>query len=201
MASTVIALGETESIKVYVVDAYGDPLLGKTDLFVKLQRSSDRWFLDWSDMTFKSSGHVSLTTNLDEVGDGIYELSGGFDSGAVVNLDPTEDLNVIPLQDPGDDAILPAPVEIKIRPSAVLDIREELSRILGLLHENAFIDNTVFDDCAQLTGSRIRIFNSASAVQAATEGGTETNGLIATYQVVVEYDTPGKMKSYRVVRL
>jgi hypothetical protein len=85
--------------------------------------------------------------------------------------------------------------------SIISEILEKVTRILGMVQENVFIDNTVFDECSQLTGSRIRIFDSASTAGAATDGGTETNGLIATYQVMVEYEAPGKMKTYRVVRL
>ncbi len=85
---------------------------------------------------------------------------------------------------------------------AVLDdIVQKILRVLGLTHENAFIDNTEFDDCDQLISSRLRIFESAVYAQAATDGGSETAGLLATYQVTVDYDGPTKMRTYRMVKL
>ena len=76
----------------------------------------------------------------------------------------------------------------------------QLTRVLGLEHENAFIDNTVNDDYGQLTSSRVRIFNSKANAEAATDGGSETTGLIATYTVTAVYEAVGRLKSYRMVK-
>jgi hypothetical protein len=83
----------------------------------------------------------------------------------------------------------------------VLDnIQQMLLRILGLSQENTFRDNTVFDACGQLLGARIRIFDSKANCEAATDGGSETTGLIATYTMVAEFEGTNKLKTYRVVR-
>lgn len=80
------------------------------------------------------------------------------------------------------------------------DLAALMSRILGLVHENAFIDNTVFDVNGQLTAARVRLFDSKANVQAATDGGSETTGLIATYTIESEYEMPGRMKQYRMMK-
>lgn len=118
MTYRVISKGETESIKVYAVDKKGTPLTGKTDLFIRIQRSSDNWFLDWNDKLFKSSGHGTLNQILTEVdatnAPGLYEVTDGFDSGPT-NLAVNDALNIIPLQTPGTDAMLPSPAELQVR--------------------------------------------------------------------------------------
>lgn len=83
----------------------------------------------------------------------------------------------------------------------ITEILDKVCRILGLVNENAFIDNTEFDNCDQLISSRVRIFDTAANANAATDGGSETAGLVASYQVTVFYEGPGRMKSYRMVKL
>lgn len=114
-----IILGESEPVKVYVVSVSGDPLTGKTDIFLRIQRGSDNWFLDWDDNTFKETAHTALDTVLTEVditnAPGLYELVGGFDSSVVTNLAEEDDLTVIPVQTPKTDARLPTPAELQVR--------------------------------------------------------------------------------------
>jgi len=86
-------------------------------------------------------------------------------------------------------------------PSLINDLIDKIIRLLGLTHENAVIDNTTYDDCCQMTASRLRIFDSAANASAATDGGSETVGLIATYLVTAEYEGPSKMKLYRMVKV
>jgi hypothetical protein len=81
------------------------------------------------------------------------------------------------------------------------DLLAILVRILGLTHENALIDQTEFDDCDQLISSRVRIYDSKANTDAAAIGGPGTTGLIATYQVLVTYEGPARMKTYKMVKL
>lgn len=64
------------------------------------------------------------------------------------------------------------------------------SRLLGLSHENAFMDNIVNDESEipQLKEARLRCFDSAANAAAATAGGSETTGLVATYTIDAEYE-------------
>jgi hypothetical protein len=79
-------------------------------------------------------------------------------------------------------------------------ITTQIIRVLGLTHENAFIDNTIYDDFGQVTSSRIRIYNSKANTEAATDGGSGTTGLIATYTMTTVYEAKGRVKSYRMVK-
>jgi len=82
-----------------------------------------------------------------------------------------------------------------------LDIGYILQCILGLGGENSFRDNTMFDSCGQIISGRIRLFDSKIHAEAATDGGSETTGLIATYRVDTEWEGINKLKSYRCVKL
>jgi hypothetical protein len=117
MSCTRIQTDATEPIYVYAVKGNGNPLTGKTDLYVNVRRDSDGFFYDWNDNTFKSSGWTTLNKLLTEISatnaPGVYYVSGGFDTSAIVSKATDDSYQVIPLQTPGTDARLPGPIEIK----------------------------------------------------------------------------------------
>jgi hypothetical protein len=78
-------------------------------------------------------------------------------------------------------------------------VSEELQEVLGLLHKNSFIDSTVYDVDNQITSARIRTFDTRANALAATDGGSGETGEINTYMAVTEWESPGRMRSYRVV--
>lgn len=85
--------------------------------------------------------------------------------------------------------------------SDIDDLAAKIIRALGLLHENAFIDNTVHDAYGNLVAARIRLFDSKANVEAATDGGSETTGLIATYEITTTYEADCRMGTYRVKKV
>jgi hypothetical protein len=99
--------------------------------------------------------------------------------------------------------------QIFVSQSDVDDLAAAIVRLLGLNHENAFIDNTEFDEFGQLISARIRIFDSKTNAEAAQDGDVPpvgTTGLIATYTMEADYEseitgtgTIVKIKSYRYV--
>ena len=44
------------------------------------------------------------------------------------------------------------------------NINSDLKRILGLMHENIYIDNPIYDGDGNLTSARVRIYSSATSV-------------------------------------
>jgi len=91
--------------------------------------------------------------------------------------------------------------QIFVTASSIDDLATKIARVLGLLHENAFIDNTVFDAFSQLLSCRIRIFDSKTNAEAATDGGSETAGLIATYSMDATYEATGRLGTYRYLKV
>jgi hypothetical protein len=90
--------------------------------------------------------------------------------------------------------------QIFVTQSNVDDLAEAVVRLLGLNHENAFIDNTEFDVYEQLVSCRVRLFDSKANVEAATDGDTYSTGLIATYTMEAAHEGEGKLKTYRYVK-
>ena len=97
-----------------------------------------------------------------------------------------------------NDGMVPQKIIEEIGSRIVL-LTADITRLLGLSHENSFLDNTEYDINNQLVSGRLRIFNSKANAEAATDGGSETTGLVATYIIEAEYEALGKLKSYRMV--
>jgi len=69
-----------------------------------------------------------------------------------------------------------------------------LERILGMVQENFFIDNTTYNAQHMLTESRIRLYTNSGSVGTA-------NDILATYDMTAEYDPTGiEMTSYKVIK-
>lgn len=148
------------------------------------------------------SGNASplIAVNLAHFAEGLYEVDytppalGAFNVVYTVYEDSSR-LIPNPLYSKELDQLLVQRDALGVLDSLV----ERIIRLLGLVRENAFIDNTVWDDCDQMISARFRIFDSAAATNAATDGGSES--AIETYQITAEYEAAGRMKSYRMVKL
>jgi hypothetical protein len=120
-----IRLGQVEPITAFVVDNSGDPLPGKSDIFIKIRRYSDSFYLDWSDDTFKVFGAVTDINQqlipVDNTGSpGEYHLNTvahvlGWDTSKVTNISDNDVYVVTATQAPASDAAnMPQVGEIKI---------------------------------------------------------------------------------------
>jgi len=90
--------------------------------------------------------------------------------------------------------------QIQVAQTAMDDLATLLTRVLGLVHENVFIDNTTYVS-GILTAARLRIFNSRATCEAATDGGSETGGLVATYAIAAATEAGSSdLKTYRMVK-
>lgn len=73
-----------------------------------------------------------------------------------------------------------------------LGYRQKL--ILGLVHENIFIDNTVFDSDNNLIKARIRIYSNSASV------GTD-NDILGTYRINANSSGPGKFTTWEQIKV
>jgi hypothetical protein len=78
--------------------------------------------------------------------------------------------------------------------AAVMENQDYLKRIIGLVHENIFIDNPVYDGDGNLTSARLRIYSNPSDVGTA-------NNVIGTYQITAPGDGAGRFTSWKQVRV
>jgi hypothetical protein len=88
--------------------------------------------------------------------------------------------------------------QIFVSVADVDDLAAMLVRVLGLVHENVFIDNTTYDPNCMLLTARLRLFATKADAQAATDGGSEPAA--QTYTVDASYEGPGRMRQYRMVK-
>jgi hypothetical protein len=114
--SKFIRRGDREPVSIQLFNRYvATPLTGKIDIFIKVRRVSDDFFLDWSDNTFKDPGTVTtLRVKLSEVSltysPGVYELDyapthlKGLDTGAITNAADDDVYDVMVEQVGGTDA-------------------------------------------------------------------------------------------------
>lgn len=192
MVAERIATSDIEPIEAFVT-ADGAPLTGLLpgDLVVRIRRQSDGAYFDWDSaaLDFKTSAWTTRDKNLIEqdatLNPGVYEVVGGFDTSTIVGISADDRYTVIILQVAGAPAVLPPPGELKVG-QWVDDTLQKLRRVLGLLHQNAIIDNQAYSS-GQLTSARLRIFDIAANVPS-TPGGSEIAGLLFEYQFTATYD-------------
>lgn len=77
--------------------------------------------------------------------------------------------------------------------ATVVENQDDIKRLLGLMHENIYIDNPVYDGQNNLTSARVRIYSSAGSV------GT-TSDVIGTYEITAPGDGAGKFTSWKQVK-
>lgn len=70
-------------------------------------------------------------------------------------------------------------------------ISDDITRILGLVHENMAIDDTVYDVYGNLTSARLRIYSDPASVGSG-------NDVIGTYQIESVTDDPGKFITWKM---
>lgn len=78
-------------------------------------------------------------------------------------------------------------------------IMGQLEIVKGLLHHNAMLDSQVFEE-GQLLSARLRMFDNPANIPA-VEGGSETTGLLAEFQIESEYDEGGLNKKFVLKRI
>lgn len=107
-----IKTGSKEPIGTLILNSSGAGLTGLTDIVLRIRRTSDGLFFDWSDDTFKTSP-TTLTQALTEVdatnAPGRYKLDTathdeGFDTSAIQNTTVDETYELTVFQTPGTNA-------------------------------------------------------------------------------------------------
>ena len=78
--------------------------------------------------------------------------------------------------------------------ASIIDVSNDLKRLLGLTHENIFIDNPVYDGDCNMTSARVRIYSDPASV------GTNSD-VIGTYTITAPSSAPGKFITWSQVRV
>jgi len=72
--------------------------------------------------------------------------------------------------------------------------KDKVDRILGLVHQNIYIDETLFDRDGNLYQARLRIYSESASVGTA-------NDVLATYQINAETNGVGKFNHWKQVEI
>lgn len=73
-------------------------------------------------------------------------------------------------------------------------LETDVKRLLGLVHENVYIDTTTYDVDDNLISGRLRIYSEASSVGTASD-------VIGTYTITVTADGAGKFTNWKMVKV
>ena len=73
-------------------------------------------------------------------------------------------------------------------------LQSDLKKALGLLHQNIYIDNTVYDAYGNLSSARVRIYSVVGSV------GT-SNDVIGTYNITSSSGATGKFDYWKQVSI
>jgi hypothetical protein len=84
--------------------------------------------------------------------------------------------------------------DIQVYGSDFDTISSDLDRIMGLVHQNMYIDEPTYDSDGNLVGARVRIYSNSASV------GTLAN-IIATYQITSNGIGPGKFSYWQQVEI
>ncbi len=72
--------------------------------------------------------------------------------------------------------------------------KTQIDKILGLVHQNILIDQTVYDEFGNLDNARLRIYSDSASV------GTTSN-VLATYQITSESTECGQFTTWKQVEV
>lgn len=129
-----------------------------------------------------SADIADVNTNVLEVNTNVLEVSAGLDS---LSVSAAVDEQAIA------DAVW---AEATADHSAAGSFGGILQRIVGLMHENIYIDQPIYDGDNNLTSARLRIYSSAGNV------GT-SNGVIGTYTITSPGDGPGRFTTWKQIKI
>jgi hypothetical protein len=212
--------GQTEKIVAYFVDDSGAGITGET-IPISIWRESDGyWFTGaaWQagyttfNMSEQVQGYYYYDFNTASLSDDVYHIKalcadadcinpsqagclkvGGYVDDIQDIKDKTDNLPA----DPASEAAVIAEIdanETKIDAiNTVVDsIATKVSRLMGLSHENIYIDNPVYDVSGNLASARVRIYSNKDSV------GT-TSDVMETYTITAVGNGVGKFTTWKQV--
>lgn len=102
-----------------------------------------------------------------------------------------------------DPALMtPANYESSAEVVEVSSDKTNIARLLGLHHENSLLDQQVYNTNGRLTTARLRMYDSAASLAAAsaTSPAGGTAGLLYTWTVSASYDSSNQSKTFQIAR-
>lgn len=83
---------------------------------------------------------------------------------------------------------------VSVLQNSMTIVQADLKRVLGLMHENIFIDNPIYDGNNNMIGARIRIYSNPASTGS-------SNNIIGTYEITVTPDGPGRFTEWKQIKI
>lgn len=145
-------------------------------------------------VVYDSLGGVTATVDLTHVAGGLYQASYTPTVSGYYQVVYRMYFDALRTQDAG--------YEVQGETLDVSNFRTNIIRLLGLVHENALIDQTVYDGDGNLTSARVRLYDSAAnaASASAASPAAYNTGKIAEWQVTATFSA-GFMSKHWITRV
>ena len=166
-------------------------------LYAIVRRESDKKYLDLTDGVFKSLPitNMYLTITEDLVVKSLYSgIESHIWSDDSYLISVYEKIGINPSL---TDDFLCGINTMVIRGDSEkteADKMDDIKRLLGLMHENIYIDLPTYDDDNNMIAARVRIYSNSNDV------GTSTN-VIGSYEISCDTTGPGKFNNWKQVKL
>lgn len=97
---------------------------------------------------------------------------------------------------------LPSPYEASAEVIDVSSDKTNITRLLGLHHENSLLDQQTYSGAGKLLSARLRMYDSAANLSAAavTSPAGGTTGLLFTWAVTATYDVGNQAQTFQIAR-
>ena len=156
---------------------------------------------------YNITGIVPLSMPTDSITNISIEATvSGIAGKAIVDTFRTEDISISELYDLVDSN--PSSIISGIENSAIIAkeltsqsilnditlIQLDLKRLLGLMHENIYIDLATYDMDGNMIAARVRIYSDPDSV------GT-INNIIGEYEISCDAISPGKFNSWKQIKI
>jgi hypothetical protein len=217
MASVInAAVGDTITLGVHLTNG-ASGVLGQTPT-AEIRRESDGWYFDFDAVSapfWKTTGgskEKALTERTWAPGFSSHQWDQSLYENAIQKYVVVyRNANPYPLLDIEEWVFKPGAAEIAVEVlEASLNahyqvsgsVAEALAIIRGLCQQNFYLDETDHNAEGLLIAGRIRLFIDSSKMPA-TDGGTETDGLVATYTINAEEEASDGclVKWYKVTKV
>lgn len=193
----IIQNGQTERILITALDENGDFITGLSDVLVEIQRTSDNYYLDFNDNTFKASGWATRQETMTEL---YYSYSPGsyyydFDTTGFSDDEYFIRVTSATAENSPYEGYLKVGGyvdNIDVALSTIKTETDKIKYILGLSQENYRIFSPLYNSSGLLTSGTIRTY------QTATDCNNNTN-VLASYTITATYSGTN-MLTYKVVK-
>jgi hypothetical protein len=133
---------------------------------------------------------VTEAASAGAVADAVWDEAVGEHSGTLAtmagNLDQSLSTTESNIRGADDDTL-------KTLSEQIDPLAASLARLLGLNHENVYMDNTSYDVDGNLTSARVRIYSVAASVGTADD-------VLATYTITVSCSGAGEFDTWQMVK-